>query len=727
MLIPVQILDNEITKVSSSKEYTQTKSAMNEVETPIAISTIDTSVKGAILSPEVNREKRREMLNKISIEPPDFALERTIGANDSVYSNFIELIHHAKRKVGRIEIRKGTNFLGHATGFMVSDRLLLTNWHVFEMKEIAIDSRIQFLYEYDTTGKPRNDILSFSLKPNEFYFSNKDLDYCLVAVAPQDDSGTVPLSNIGYLYLDPTLGKLGDTKKEALNIIHHPNGDYMQLSIRENLFFAITDTDIWYTSDTAKGSSGSPVLNDQFQVVALHRSGVPSKNNDGEYLDKDGNVVPVIKINNKEKIDENKVHWIANKGTRISVLLMDLFPRFSGNQFIESIKITPSITDLNSINTSSEKYDCDKYLKSTRPKLHTMDNHQTNSEVKVIFPPSLIEKTGEFSVHFEQKNIPSLYSESEKSGDKYFDNEIKRKEEGINYAACKGYSSRFLGIDIPMPEPIRSHRRFAARIINSDSYILRYHKFSVIQHNVRMMPFISAINIEGNPSKRKDDSERGKDIWLRDTRIPFDVQLDDNYYKGSGFDRGHMSRREDANWGITAEDARRNADLTCIYTNACPQIKTLNQSKYNGLWGILENIVLEQGAYQERGATSRISVFNGPIFNESDRQYRGVQIPMEFYKIILWLTDDKDLKATAFKLSQDQLVDEIDFDKEQIDIDQNEQFKEYQINLKELQNKTKLDFSYLLQYDTFNYGDITEHDLDEASFVHHIKEVSSKK
>ena len=48
---------------------------------------------------------------------------------------------------------------------------------------------------------------------------------------------------------------------------------------------------------------------------------------------------------------------------------------------------------------------------------------------------------------------------------------------------------------------------------------------------------------------------------------------------------------------------------------------------------------------------------------------------MDFYKIVLWLTDDGNLKATAFILSQVELVSDIDF--EQLDLDQNTEFKEF--------------------------------------------------
>ncbi|HMG15117.1 MAG TPA: DNA/RNA non-specific endonuclease [Saprospiraceae bacterium] len=172
--------------------------------------------------------------------------------------------------------------------------------------------------------------------------------------------------------------------------------------------------------------------------------------------------------------------------------------------------------------------------------------------------------------------------------------------------------------------------------------------------------------------------------------------------------------------GATSEDAKRNADYTCMYTNACPQVAKINQSSRKGLWGILEKIVLESGAEIEVGRTAKISVFNGPIFKDNDPVFRGIQVPMDFYKIVLWLTDNGDLKATAFKLTQIELVDDIDF--EQLDLDQNTKFKEYQCSIKWLQEKTKIDFSEISNYDTFEGNEGDEVALNsELEVLAHIK------
>ena len=659
--------------------------------------------RGNILGTDENLTKRKEMLETVGQEPVDFAYERAIGKNDSVYSNFVELIGNAKQKVGRIAIKRGNRNIGFATGFMVAENLLLTNWHVFRTINEVADSEVQFLYELDTAGNPGTPV-SFRLQSEIFYYSNKELDYCFVAVHAADVTGKIKLADIGYIFLDPGLGKLGSEDEEKLNIIHHPDGDYKQLSIRKNLFVKITPTSIWYETDTAPGSSGSPVFNDQWQVVALHHMGVGKKNVAGEYIDKDGKVIP--KINGK--IDASKVVWEANEGIRISVILKDLFSNIIDKPIVNGLKIKPGVK-VNSpvIGPDTENKPSSKNNSNNSD----MESNNIPNNVNISFPATLVEKNGIVNITINQGGPvvtvkPSGKLPAASTTGELDLAEIKKLEEATDFSGCKGYQSRFLGtkFNIALPQPKVELKKFIAKINGTDSTVLKYYTYSTIFHSVRMMPVISAINVDGDPAKRKDNTAR-KDVWLRDTRLSFDIQLDDNYYRGSGFDRGHMSRREDANWGATAEDAKRNADLTCMYTNACPQVAKINQSSRKGLWGILEKVVLESGAEAEQGKTAKISVFNGPIFKDTDPVFRGIQVPLDFYKIVLWLTDNGNLKATAFKLSQVALVDDIDF--EQLDLDQNTEFKEFQCSIKSLQSETGINFSKLLPFDTFegNEGD----------------------
>jgi endonuclease G, mitochondrial len=644
--------------------------------------------KGNILGKDENLVKRKEMITSIGQEPADFAYERAIGNNDSVYSNFVELIVIAKKKVGRIVLKNGVENIGYATGFMVSDDLLLTNWHVFEDKESVADSEVQFFYELDTMGNP-GDSVSFKLNASDFFYSFKELDYCFIAVNKTDVTGTTNLSSVGYIHLDPVLGKLGNEGEEKLNIIHHPDGDYKQLSIRENKFTKILPTTLWYECDTASGSSGSPVFNDQWQVVALHHMGVAEKNEQGDYIDKNGKIIPQI----GNKIDESRIHWIANEGIRISVILKDIFNKYPDSGFIKNLQFKPHETK--------------PLVNGKKPENGQKKVPMETTSVNISFPASLLEQEGNVTISINNTargaQIPVLKSSDSDSGGMVEDfAEVKKTEieDGMDYSGCKGYQSNFLGTEIPLPQPDSSIKKFIARLKGSDSIVLKYQHYSVIFNSVRMMPLISAINVDGDSGKRLDFTKRGTDVWLRDNRLEYDYQLNDKYYKGSGFDKGHMSRREDANWGFTSDDARRFADLTCMYTNACPQINTLNQSQKKGLWGKLENGVLEYGAIKQKGKEARISVFNGPIFKETDPVFRRIQVPMEFYKIILWLNDKSELKATAFKLTQTDLVGDIDF--EALDINENVEFKAYQCSIKSLKQNTKLDFSAIIKYDTYD-------------------------
>jgi endonuclease G len=702
MLISVNLLEESAKRYAALKKTSVRDNVSDFSEEALIADVSPEIIKGNILGADENLAKRKEMLAAVKQEPIDFAFERAIGKNDSVYSNFVELIRNAKQKVGRIAIKNGNKNIGFATGFMVAENLLLTNWHVFKTIEEVADSEIQFFYELDTLGNPGTAV-SFKLKSEIFYHSNKELDYCFVAVSPLDISSKVILNDIGYIFLDPALGKLGNEEEEALNIIHHPDGDYKQLSIRKNLFVKISPTSIWYQTDTAPGSSGSPVFNDQWQVVALHHMGVGRKNDAGDYIDKDGKIIP--KVNGT--IDASKVVWDANEGIRISVILKDLFSNFPDKQIVNGLQIRPETKmgfqekkqipeKTTSLNSNSNNSD--------------MESNNLNNSVNISFPASLVEKNGVINININQGGQGAVVKPTEKTSvvstaEELFA-EVKKLEESTDFSSCKGYQSRFFGsnFDIALPQPQKEIQKFIAKVGGTDSIVLKYYNYSTIFHSVRMMPIISAINVDGDTAKRKDDSTR-KDVWLRDNRLSFDIQLSDSYYKGSGFDRGHMSRREDANWGATPEDAKRNADLTCMYTNACPQVAKINQSGRKGLWGILEKVVLESGAEVEKGKTAKISVFNGPIFKEDDPVFKGIQVPMDFYKIVLWLADNGDLKATAFKLTQVELVSDIDF--EQLDLDQNTQFKEFQCSIKWLQKNTKINFSDLSLFDTFegNEGD----------------------
>jgi V8-like Glu-specific endopeptidase len=65
-----------------------------------------------------------------------------------------------------------------------------------------------------------------------------------------------------------------------VTIIQHPSGGPKQIALNENRVTNIYRHYLQYTTDTLPGSSGSPVFNDDWKVVALHHAGGHLKTNE---------------------------------------------------------------------------------------------------------------------------------------------------------------------------------------------------------------------------------------------------------------------------------------------------------------------------------------------------------------------------------------------------------------------------------------------------------------
>jgi endonuclease G len=238
-------------------------------------------------------------------------MERVIGRSDFLDINFIELALAVARFVGRINIRTAQGrSIGYGTGFMVSPRLLLTNNHVLESAAVAQHSLVEFDYQNDRAGRPL-PIAGFRLEPATFFMTNKNLDFSLVAVSDVSLDGTT-LQRYGWNRLIADQGKA--LKGEPLNIIQHPRGDAKQIVLRSNELVDLFEHYAHYVTDTEPGSSGSPVFNDQWEVVALHHSAVPKTDDQGNYIANDGTIWTPGR-------DPDDLAWVANEGIRVSSLV----------------------------------------------------------------------------------------------------------------------------------------------------------------------------------------------------------------------------------------------------------------------------------------------------------------------------------------------------------------------------------------------------------------------
>ena len=228
----------------------------------------------------------RVALRKAIINPRDgLAIERIIGQNNLFPISYLEAGLRAANPVCRIEIRDRIGrVIGHATGFLVSPSLLLTNNHVLENYDTAQFSVAQFNYEVDLDLKeyPKK---SFRLTPERLFITDQKLDFTLVAIEEVSADGT-QVSDFGFLPLIPQTGK--GLVGEYVSIIQHPSGAPKAVAIRENQILDVFDDYIHYTTDTMPGSSGSPVYNDEWLVISLHHAAVPDPNNRAEFIANEG-------------------------------------------------------------------------------------------------------------------------------------------------------------------------------------------------------------------------------------------------------------------------------------------------------------------------------------------------------------------------------------------------------------------------------------------------------
>lgn len=230
----------------------------------------------------------------------------------------------------------------------------------------------------------------------------------------------------------------------------------------------------------------------------------------------------------------------------------------------------------------------------------------------------------------------------------------------LKYA--RGYRRYFLGKEyiVNMPTLSQALKKQVAKRSKGLDHIIRYHHYSVIQHAERRLPILSAVNIDGRKFKKLSRNKifaKGRDRWRKDKRIGYNKQWGKELYTApdSHFDIGHLTKREDVQWGRTYGLAKEYAQNTFYFTNAVPQHSIINQ----GIWRKLEDYILH---HETTSQDLKISVFSGCVFKEDDpffaNEIRGdaLQLPVLFWKIIYYINYNHELCRTAFLVGQEKLL-----------------------------------------------------------------------
>jgi V8-like Glu-specific endopeptidase len=187
------------------------------------------------------------------------ALEKIIGTQSTLVPiTYLELGLVRSKAVARVKRDDGSS----GTGFLTEGDLLITNNHVLSNVEEARSSIVQLNYQA-TSGGLNAPIDEFRLLPEKSFKTSTADDWTAVLVDGN------PSAKWGYLELAAAQSKVGD----YVNIIQHPGGGPKQISFMANVIVFVDSQRVQYLTDTLPGSSGSPVFDTEWNVIALHHSG----------------------------------------------------------------------------------------------------------------------------------------------------------------------------------------------------------------------------------------------------------------------------------------------------------------------------------------------------------------------------------------------------------------------------------------------------------------------
>ncbi|MCA9325230.1 trypsin-like peptidase domain-containing protein [Candidatus Saccharibacteria bacterium] len=194
-------------------------------------------------------------------DDPATVQEKIIGIDTLRPIAFLERGLEVSRSVAFISVH-GLGKRWSGTGFLVAPDLMMTNHHMVWESSLLPGVLLRFNYQENFVGEAQLT-KEYRAIADGLFHANETLDYAIFQVEnrPGDEWGWLPLAQRDI------------RKDERINIIQHPNGLPKQVSLQNNLVQYVGGNVVQYVTSTNPGSSGSPVLNDAWEVVALHHAG----------------------------------------------------------------------------------------------------------------------------------------------------------------------------------------------------------------------------------------------------------------------------------------------------------------------------------------------------------------------------------------------------------------------------------------------------------------------
>lgn len=234
--------------------------------------------------------QQRFILDPGESEPTDYPFELPTSYTDVQLEGFLARPLSFETDVGKL--RRGLRLANAVckiafsdrpttgTGVLIASDLVLTNYHILS-KQVLTDEALAekaktILFEFGFVSEEHDSPISpdtFTVeatKPLLAASSPDVLDYALLRVEPK-------ITSASYDYIQPVAiptGMLMPTKEQGLNVLQHPQGNVMQVSLSASGVVQIDAARgrVWYVNRTQGGSSGSPCFNSDWQMVALHHA-----------------------------------------------------------------------------------------------------------------------------------------------------------------------------------------------------------------------------------------------------------------------------------------------------------------------------------------------------------------------------------------------------------------------------------------------------------------------
>jgi endonuclease G len=477
-------------------------------------------------------------------QAPEVLLERVINQPDFLAVRYLEGGHVAQRTVGRIVIRGADGKVaGYGTGFLVSAHLLLTNHHVLPSAQVAAASVLELDFQRSLAGSPL-PVVELALAPDRFFVADPTLDFALVEVAGAPES-TAPF---GWCRLTDAQGTV--VVGECVTIVQHPRGREKEVVLRGNTLVDIPEQVLHYLTDTEPGSSGSPVFNDQWEVIALHHASVPGTTQGASpgYLNEGIRISRILRHLREAGLDGERRARVEALGTAPSP--HGGRPSAGGRGVAEHDGAGPVVPgpSLQSVTAA--------------PAPDAPDAPAPVTPVTVDIPLRL---TLSLTLGDAAPAAPPPAQVTPRAQDGLVQPRVTVEALAIDpdYSTRGGYDPAFLGVPLPLPG-VGSNAAVA-------SAELRYHHFSVVMHRARRLALLAAVNIDGGAT---DAQPRSDDRWILDPRLPRSEQTGADVYADNDLDRGHLVRRLDPAWGPLAR-----AGTTTPSTTRTPRRSTTRSTR----------------------------------------------------------------------------------------------------------------------------------------------------